>query len=100
MNLLELEDETLILALWRLQCYDLQALIFDLLVIGLALILMVLIAGFVGLALLNVISFNEALANLIQQWTQMETSVGVIARLQNYSTTTSCEDPSGKIVQC
>jgi ATP-binding cassette subfamily C (CFTR/MRP) protein 1 len=33
--------------------------------------------GHVGLALLNVMSFNELLAQIIKYWTQLETSFGV-----------------------
>src|SRR3954454_14984400 len=65
------------------------ALILDLLVAALAVILMVLVVrlrsnisgGFVGLALLNVMSFNESLAIIIKEWTNLETSFGAIARL-------------------
>lgn len=80
------------------------ALILDLLVAGLAVILMVLVVklrtaisgGFVGLALLNVMSFNENLAMIIQMWTTLETSFGAIARLKNFSAYTACENLPGE----
>ena len=80
------------------------ALILDLMVAFLAVILMVLVVklrtsisgGFVGLALLNVMSFNESLSQIIQMWTQLETSFGAIARLKNFSATTACENLPGE----
>jgi ATP-binding cassette subfamily C (CFTR/MRP) protein 1 len=76
------------------------SLILDLMVAGLAVILMVLVVklrtdispGYVGLALLNVMNFNEALASIIQNWTQLETSFGAIARLKSFSVTTANEN--------
>jgi len=76
------------------------ALILDLLVTALAVILMVLVVklradisgGFVGLALLNVMSFNESLATIIKGWTSLETSFGAIARLMNFSSQTTSEN--------
>lgn len=53
--------------------------------------------GFVGLALLNVMSFNEALAQIIKSWTIMETALGAVARLKTFSDTTVSENlPSEK----
>jgi ABC-type multidrug transport system fused ATPase/permease subunit len=48
--------------------------------------------GFVGLALVNVMSFNEALAQIIKNWTQLETSLGAISRLINFSNQTANEN--------
>ncbi|CZR62077.1 related to multidrug resistance protein [Phialocephala subalpina] len=80
------------------------ALVLDLLVMVLAVILMTLVvklrteisAGFVGLALLNVMSFNESLAQIIQNWTKLETSIGAIARLMNFSNQTAPENLPGE----
>jgi ATP-binding cassette subfamily C (CFTR/MRP) protein 1 len=80
------------------------ALILDLLVAALAVILMVLVvklrsdisSGFVGLALLNVMSFNETLANIIKEWTNLETSFGAVARLMTFSATTESENLLGE----
>ena len=81
------------------------ALILDLIVAGLAVILMILVVklradispGHVGLALLNVMSFNELLAQIIKYWTQLETSFGAIARLKSFSTTTANENLPNEI---
>lgn len=76
------------------------SLILDLIVAGLAVILMVLVVklrtdispGYVGLALLNVMNFNELLAQIIKNWTMLETSFGAIARLKSFSATTANEN--------
>ncbi|KAH6718942.1 putative ATP-binding cassette transporter [Leptodontidium sp. MPI-SDFR-AT-0119] len=80
------------------------ALALDLLVMALAVILMSLVvklrseisAGFVGLALLNVMSFNENLANIIKTWTNLETSLGAISRLISFSGHTTSENLPGE----
>ncbi|KAG4443574.1 hypothetical protein IFR05_000951 [Cadophora sp. M221] len=80
------------------------ALALDLLVMALAVILMSLVvklrseisAGFVGLALLNVMSFNENLANIIKTWTNLETSLGAISRLISFSGHTASENLPGE----
>lgn len=76
------------------------ALVLDILVAALAIILMVLVVklrtaispGYVGLALLNVMSFNELLADIIKNWTMLETSFGAIARLKSFTTHTANEN--------
>jgi ABC-type multidrug transport system fused ATPase/permease subunit len=76
------------------------ALVLDLIVTGMAIILMVLVVqlrdkispGHVGLALLNVMSFSETLANIIKNWTQLETSLGAIARIRSFAESTADEN--------
>ncbi|MCJ1434939.1 hypothetical protein MMC27_004309 [Xylographa pallens] len=75
-------------------------LILDLMVAVLAVVLMVLMvklrsnvtSGFVGLALLNVMSFNQALATIVKEWTALETSIGAVARLRSFSSETVTEN--------
>lgn len=52
--------------------------------------------GYVGLALLNVMGFNELLAHIIKNWTMLETSFGAIARLMTFSTATANENLTGE----
>lgn len=52
--------------------------------------------GYVGLALLNVMNFNELLAQIIKNWTMLETSFGAIARLKAFSVTTANENLPGE----
>ncbi|KAL2069425.1 hypothetical protein VTL71DRAFT_14104 [Oculimacula yallundae] len=76
------------------------ALVMDLLVSVLAIILMILVvklrhsigAGYVGLALLNVMGFGQSLAWVVSQWTALETSIGAISRLKTFSENTPCEN--------
>lgn len=75
------------------------SLVLDLIVAGLAVILMVMIVklrehldpGFVALALLNVMSLNNNLTAIIQMWTGLETSMGAIARLKDFQQRTPSE---------
>lgn len=70
----------------------------------LAIILMVLVVefrdsvepGYVGLALLNVISFSSFLIWMVKQWTSLETSIGAISRLKTFTTTTPNENLPGE----
>ncbi|KAJ6142459.1 hypothetical protein N7471_001912 [Penicillium samsonianum] len=53
-------------------------------------------AGTIGLALNNVLGFNQALAVLIDSWTQLETSLRAIARLKNLEQTVKPEYQEGE----
>lgn len=74
--------------------------VLDLLVAGLAIILMVVIialrdnidAGLVGVGLVNVMAFNGNLTALIQMWTMLETSIGAIARVRGFLRNTASEN--------
>ncbi|MCJ1433569.1 hypothetical protein MMC27_002932 [Xylographa pallens] len=78
-------------------------LVLDLLVAAVAIALVALAVevqssrGAVGVALVSVLSFNQTLANLITSWTKLETSLGAIARLKDYSTQTPHEDESQRL---
>lgn len=74
-------------------------LVLDLIVGALAVILVVVAtsltgvfgAGSLGVALVLLLSFNESLAATIQAWTKMETSIGAVARVQQFLQTTPSE---------
>jgi len=80
------------------------SLILDLMVMLLAVVLMIFVTklraemspGFVGLAVLNVMGFNQQLAMIIENWTQLETSFGAIARLRDFSAHTANENLEGE----
>jgi ABC-type multidrug transport system fused ATPase/permease subunit len=84
--------------LWCIQRW--LGLVLDLMVSGLALILMVLIVklrdsispGYVGLALLNVMGFSQSLTQNVRMWTAMETSIGAVARLKTFAEVTPDEN--------
>lgn len=49
-------------------------------------------AGSIGVALINVLGFNQTITALITAWTTMETSLGAIARIKNFEADTVSED--------
>ncbi|KAJ3962062.1 hypothetical protein N0V92_001239 [Colletotrichum tropicale] len=48
--------------------------------------------GAIGLAMVNIISFNRTLAEFIEMWTMLETSLGAITRLKYFIEHTPRED--------
>ena len=75
-------------------------LVLDLLVAAIAIMLMSLITGlrgvlsgaYVGIALLNVILFSQHLKLVLQYWTMLETHIGAVSRIRNFTSTTEPED--------
>ncbi|KAK9426251.1 putative ABC multidrug transporter [Seiridium unicorne] len=51
--------------------------------------------GALGVALINIISFNTELTELVNNWTDLETSLGAIARLRYFLRETPSEDAKG-----
>jgi len=78
--------------------------VLDLFVSALALVLVAFALGFrqtttsgaIGLAMVNVIGFNQSLSMLINSWTSLETSLGAIARLKIFLAETPKEDRPGE----
>jgi len=72
----------------------------DMIVAILGMVLMILIVklkhhisgGFVGLALVNVMTFNQLLAQDVRGWTGVETSLGAVSRIRTFCTETTPED--------
>lgn len=55
-------------------------------------------AGFVGLALVNMMSLSESLAALIVNWTNLETSLGAVSRIKTFTEDTPREpEPEGTV---
>ncbi|KAJ5806253.1 uncharacterized protein N7503_003855 [Penicillium pulvis] len=79
-------------------------LVLDLTVAVLGTILMVLVVklrsevgtGYVGLAILNVITFSQSLSEILRNWADLETSIGAIARIKDFVTHTASEDKPGE----
>ncbi|KAJ5519615.1 ABC multidrug transporter [Penicillium fimorum] len=46
----------------------------------------------IGLALVNIVAFGASLKGLVYNWTALEISMGAIARIQNFTSNTPCED--------
>ncbi|KAH7323926.1 ABC transporter-like protein [Rhexocercosporidium sp. MPI-PUGE-AT-0058] len=76
------------------------SLVVDLMVAVLAVLLVALIVrfrhrmdtGFVGVALINIMSFSMILAVVVQHWTMIETSVGAVSRIQSFVDSTRSEN--------
>ncbi|KAL3480238.1 P-loop containing nucleoside triphosphate hydrolase protein [Aspergillus californicus] len=72
----------------------------DLVVAGIAVLLIVLVvtlrggisAGYVGVALLNVIMFSQSIKLLVTFWTNLETHIGSIQRVKTFTETVQSED--------
>ncbi|KAH8805003.1 P-loop containing nucleoside triphosphate hydrolase protein [Xylogone sp. PMI_703] len=75
-------------------------LVLDMIVAGIAIVLMGLTvklkdtinAGLLGVAMVNIMQFGQILSLLITFWTQLETSLGAIARIKAFSLETPSED--------
>lgn len=74
--------------------------VLDLFVAGMALVLVAFSVNFsgstnkgaIGLAMVNLIGFNQTLTHVIDQWTRLETSLGAIARLKWFMANTPNEN--------
>ena len=75
-------------------------LVLDLLVAAVAVMLIILVVelrgflsgAYVGVALLNVILFSQHLKLVLQYWTLLETHIGAVSRVRNFSSTVPTED--------
>ena len=78
--------------------------VLDLIVAGIAVVLVGFALGFsntatqgsIGLAMLNVMEFSQSLSMLITSWTGLETSLGAIARLKSFLAETKSESQDGE----
>ncbi len=74
-------------------------LVLDLMIAAMAIIVIALAmnlrnttsGGLLGIALNNILGFNRSLASLITEWTDLETSLGAIARLKTFEAETKPE---------
>jgi ABC-type multidrug transport system fused ATPase/permease subunit len=80
-------------------------LVLDMMVAAIAVLLIVIIvelretlsAGFVGVALVNVILFSQSIKLLLTFWTNLETHIGSITRIKSFTSGAVSEDlPSEK----
>lgn len=75
-------------------------MVLDCIVMALAVILVSLVvsfrdqfnAGAIGVALNLILGFNQDLMLLIRSWTILETSIGTVARVQDFAENTPSED--------
>ncbi|KEQ80625.1 putative multidrug resistance protein [Aureobasidium pullulans EXF-150] len=74
-------------------------LVLDLLVAVMAVVVMALAvslrsstsAGLLGVALNNILGFNQSLGRFVREWTNLETSLAAISRVKEFSETTGSE---------
>jgi ATP-binding cassette subfamily C (CFTR/MRP) protein 1 len=52
--------------------------------------------GNVGISFVMIVGFNATLARLITSWTELESSVGAVARVKRFTTETPSEERSGR----
>ncbi|KAJ5642139.1 hypothetical protein N7490_006139 [Penicillium lividum] len=52
--------------------------------------------GYVGLAILNVITFSQSLSEILRNWANLETSIGAVSRIRDFVTNTPSENRSGE----
>lgn len=86
--------------LWCMQRW--LALVLDLVVVGLAVLLMGVVVGLrdqinpglLGVALCSVMSLGTQLSAMITSWTQLETSLGAVTRVNQFANETP-RDPDG-----
>ncbi|KFZ09212.1 hypothetical protein V502_08876 [Pseudogymnoascus sp. VKM F-4520 (FW-2644)] len=77
------------------------ALVLNLIVSGIAIIVAVVAVqlrgsidpGFLGLALVNIMTLGTSLQSLVSFWTDLETSIGAVSRIRAFSEHTPSEDP-------
>ncbi|KAJ9136431.1 ABC multidrug transporter [Pleurostoma richardsiae] len=82
---------------WLTLVLDLVVAALAVLVAGLAVRLRASVSvGLTGVALVQLISFAETLKTLIQFWTSLETSIGAVARIKNFSEDTPDERLPGE----
>lgn len=75
-------------------------LVLDLVVAAIAVLLIVLVvklrgtlsAGYVGIALVNVIMFSQSIKLLVTFWTELETHIGAVARIKIFQENAVSED--------
>ena len=81
--------------------------VLDLMVAGLAALLVTIVVqtrasinpGLVGLGLLNIMTFSNELAEVVKEWTLLETSIGATSRLKDFVATTETETKPGEDIE-
>ncbi|KAI7788103.1 hypothetical protein LA080_013410 [Diaporthe eres] len=83
---------------WLVLVLDLVVAALAVIIVGMAVGLRSRInPGFLGLALVNMMSLSHALTDLVQYWTNLETSLGAIARIKDFAEKTPVEGTLGEL---
>jgi ATP-binding cassette subfamily C (CFTR/MRP) protein 1 len=87
--------------MWCIQRW--LTLVLDLFVAGLAILLVAIVTNvhngstsYLGVALLNVVSFSMTVQLLVAEWTQLETAIGAVNRVRAYASKTISEHLAGE----
>lgn len=88
--------------LWSVQRW--LQLVLDFLVTGVAVMLIILVVelrgklfgAYIGIAFLNVILFSQNLKLVLQYWTMLETHIGAITRIKNFTKAVASENLPGE----
>jgi ABC-type multidrug transport system fused ATPase/permease subunit len=83
---------------WLQLVLDLFASGMAVLFVGIAVSTSTTSAGSIGLALLNMLTLNQSLITVIVEWTELETSLGAVARLRDMEMHTPKEAQDGETV--
>lgn len=82
---------------WLLLVLSLIVMAMELLVMGVAIALRTRVSpGLVGLAIIQVTTLSEVMSDLIVQWTEMETCLGAVTRISQFTKDTPQEDRLGE----
>ncbi|QKX58862.1 uncharacterized protein TRUGW13939_05990 [Talaromyces rugulosus] len=82
---------------WLTLVLDIVVAIVAVLLISLAVALRSRInAGFLGVAMVNVMNLSTALTNLVNFWTLLETSLGAVRRIKEFTENTESENLAGE----
>lgn len=81
---------------WLILVVDLAVMAVAVIVVSFALLFpSTTSAPAIGLALLNIVNFGDAMAILVSSWAKLETSLGAIARTKWFNTKTPVEQSAG-----
>lgn len=53
-------------------------------------------AGFLGIALVHMMTLSQSLAGMVESWTSLETSMGAVARIRDFVHETASEVSPGE----
>ncbi|OQE47140.1 hypothetical protein PENCOP_c001G04815 [Penicillium coprophilum] len=84
---------------WLDLVLDLTTMAMAVIVISIAVTLHSVDHGAIAVSLLNILGFSSSLSFLITSWTQLETSLGAVARIKGHEAATPEEDDPNKTIQ-
>lgn len=81
---------------WLVFVLDVVVAALALVLVGMAVALRARVSpGFLGVALVTMMNLSHSLTNLVQHWTELETSLGAVARVRSFARETPVEEGWG-----